>query len=200
MEWGIALDVIEILLLIFLGFFIRHISSYSTQKGRNLATREDIGAITKEVEKVRSEYSEHLENLSHQNKLILEQGNRRHQLRLAALDRRIEAHQKAYSLWRELLHATHDKGKIGDVVLKCQNWWENNCLYLEADVREAFNKAYIAANSHREFVEIHSNPELVKSNWATIKNAGDVIVKAVELPPIADGEFKAGINLEKSDV
>ena len=200
MKWETALDIINILVLVFLGFFIRHISSYSTQKGKNLATREDIGAITKEVEKVRSEYTERLENLSHQNKLILEQGNRRHQLRLAALDRRIEAHQKAYSLWRELLHTAHDKSNIGDVVLKCQDWWENNCLYLEADVREAFNKAYIAANSHREFVEMHSDAELVKRNWAIIKNAGDVIVKAVELPPITEGEFKAGVNLEKSDV
>jgi hypothetical protein len=200
MDWEIALEVLEILSLISLGLFIRHISSYFRQKGKNLATLEDVGAITKEIEKVQYEYTKRLENLSHQNKLIIEQGSRRHQLRLAALDKRLEAHQEAYSLWRELLHTAHDREKIGGMVLKCQEWWENNCLYLDGAVRGAFNKAYIAANIHRDLVDSHSNAESVRSNWAIIKDAGEVIVKAVELPPIAEGEFKAGVNLEKSDV
>lgn len=197
MEWNIGLEVLEIVLLVSFGLFMKHMYSYFKQKGNNLATLEDIGEITNKIEKVKSEYTERLENLSHQNKLIIEQGSRRHQLRLAALDKRLEAHQEAYYLWRELIHTAHDRSKIFEVVLKCQEWWEKNCLFLDATVREAFNKAYVAANTHKDFVDSHSNPDLVRDNWAIIKNAGEVIVKAVELPPIAEGEFKAGVNLEK---
>ena len=197
MEWRIVLEALEIVLLISIGLFMKHLFSYFKHKGGNLATLEDIGVITNEIEKVRSEYTERLEKLSHQNNLIIEQGSRRHQLRLAALDKRLEAHQEAYSLWRELIHTAHDKSKVFEVVLKCQEWWEKNCLYLDATVREAFYKAYIAANTHKDFVDSHSNADLVRDNWAVIKRAGEVIVKAVELPPISDGEFDAGVSLEK---
>jgi hypothetical protein len=120
----------------------------------------------------------------------------RHQLRMAAIEKRLAAHQKAYSLWRELKHNAHDSKTIGDVVLRCQDWWEKNCLYLEPEAREAFFKAYIAAHSHHQYVELRDNPDLVKNNWKTIIDAGTIIEKCVDLPPIA-GEDKR-INL-KSD-
>lgn len=54
--------------------------SYLKRKAENLATREDIAEITEKVEDVRTQYKERLENLAHQNRQILEQGTRRHQL------------------------------------------------------------------------------------------------------------------------
>src|SRR5262249_2999875 len=59
--------------------------------------KEDIAKITREVEQVKHEYARRLESLAHQNRLVLEQGSRRHQLRMAALDRRLEVHQQAYT-------------------------------------------------------------------------------------------------------
>jgi hypothetical protein len=44
-------------------FWIRHgLQNYLAEKGKNLATKEDVGAITSEVEKIRSDYKkqEHL--------------------------------------------------------------------------------------------------------------------------------------------
>ncbi len=108
------------------------IPSYLAKKAENLATREDIAAITYEIEHVRSEYA-----------FLIEQLKAKHQLRMAALDRRLQAHQEAFELWRELLEAAHTDG-IGKVVMKCQSWWERNCLYLEPKVREAFVAAYSA--------------------------------------------------------
>ena len=166
------------LVTLLLGLIVGYLASYVREKGKNTATREDIEEITNEIEQIKL-----------QHHLIIEQGNRRHQLKLAALDRRLETHQQAYALWREILHKVHKEGEIGEHIIKCQTWWENNCLYLEADAREAFYKAYIAANSHYGFVNDRSNPKLVRENWATISDAGTVIVKSVELPPIKEEEI-----------
>ena len=71
---------------------------------------------------------------------------RTHQLRLAALDRRLQAHQEAFALWRGLLADMHDPARIGDAVRKCEDWWNNNCLYLSPDARQAFVQAYLTAH------------------------------------------------------
>lgn len=165
----------DTLMALLLGLIGGYLASYVREKGKNAATREDVAEITNKIEQIK---------LQHQ--LIIEQGNQRHQLKIAALDRRLEAHQQAYSLWREILHKTHKEREIGEHILKCQTWWENNCLYLQADAREAFFKAYTAANSHYGFVNDRNNPELVRENWAIITDAGTVIVRGVELPPIKE--------------
>ena len=46
--------------------------AYGAKKGENLATQEDIATITREIESVRAEYSRGLEELAHQNRLLLE--------------------------------------------------------------------------------------------------------------------------------
>ncbi|MFZ0052673.1 MAG: hypothetical protein WAK96_12940, partial [Desulfobaccales bacterium] len=61
-------------------------SSYASEKGRNLATKEDISEITKKIEEIKHQYN-----------LMIEQIKGRHQLRLAALEKRLEIHQQAYS-------------------------------------------------------------------------------------------------------
>ncbi len=62
----------------------------------------------------------------------------KHQLRMAALDRRSEAHQEAFALCRKLVSSVHHEN-IGEVVMECQYWWNKNCLYLGPEAREAFN-------------------------------------------------------------
>jgi hypothetical protein len=168
-------ELLGIAILIYFGKSF--LGQYTAQKGRNLATKEDIAEITKKIEEVRSYYAERLEKLSFTNRL-----------RLAALDRRLETHQKAYTLWRDLLHSVYDQQAIGEKVLFCQKWWEENCIYLEKEAREGFYRAYIAAHGHHQLIDSHTNAEAVKASWAVIKNAGDEILRSVELPPIAEGE------------
>lgn len=49
----IAFDII----ILFLGIYIAFSKSYFSEKGKNLATKEDIGLITKEIETVKNEIS-----------------------------------------------------------------------------------------------------------------------------------------------
>ena len=112
---------------------------------------------------------------------------RRNELRLAALDKRLESHQEAYTLWRGLLNNLHDPAKLRDVVGDCFSWWEKNCLYLESRSREAFFRAFLTASDYH-ITKMDQNPDLVKSEYEIIKSAGDVIAKGVELPPVSFGE------------
>jgi hypothetical protein len=112
-----------------------------------------------------------------------------HQLRLAALDRRLQAHQEAFALWRRLLADMHDPTKIGETVGRCQDWWDNNCLYLTPEARQAFAQAYLTAHTRHVTVQTR-DVELIRHEFEVIRRAGDLIVQGVELPPIPQGEDK----------
>ncbi|HET9912759.1 MAG TPA: hypothetical protein VFQ13_12760, partial [Anaerolineales bacterium] len=71
--------------------------------------------------------------------------DRENQLRLAAIERRLTAHQEAYALWRKLIFTSSEDNDFGNVVLECQSWWNNNCLFLDAKSRKAFFDAFMAA-------------------------------------------------------
>jgi hypothetical protein len=159
---------------------VKHfLSSYLTEKGRNFATREDIEEITRKVEGVRTQYVSLVEELK-----------ARHQLRLAAVDRRLQAHQDAFTLWRKLLAVTHTE-EASKVVIECQTWWEENCIYLEPDVREGFLVAYGAANSHNALLKGRAEVSLIQSNWKLITEFPNLLFKAVQLPALSELEAKA---------
>lgn len=156
------------------------LGSYIRRKGENLATKEDIAEITRKQEKVRDEF---------QN--FREQSTQRHQLRLAALDRRLEKHQEAYTLWWELVRHANKKNESGNIAMECQTWWVNNCLYLDSQAREHFRLAYNAAFIRPTFWEVeppHRDPTGMEENWNIIMKAGEAIETGVELPSIRISE------------
>lgn len=156
-----------------------YLGSFLHEKGKNLATKEDVGRITHEIESVKSIYIKEIENI-----------REKQQLKLAAIDKRLEIHQRAYSLWRKLVSNVHKADKIGDVVFECQEWWSNNCLYLSMQARGAFNKAIYCAFYHKDYLnDGPSNIDLIKKNWEDIMAAGESIEKAVDLPPLGDDKL-----------
>ncbi len=165
----------------------RSLTSYSQEKGKNVATKEDIADITSKIESVKANYTERLAAIEHQSALVLEQLRGQHQLRLAAVERRLAAHQEAFTLWRRLLRNVHSDN-VHQIVLECQEWWDKNCLYLTAAARESFNRAYFAAASHRQLTRDRVNAELVTQNMALVTKAGDDLVAGVELPSLGERE------------
>jgi len=169
-----------IILWLFLKFYF---PNYLSEKAKNLATKEDIGEITQKVEEVKIVYAKQLEQLKSQ-----------HQLKLAALDRRLQAHQEAYTLWRRAFMATHNE-HCSNETNEAMKWWEENCLYLDAELIDKFLHGMIAISHHREYLKDRNNPELVKQNWNEITGLGNAIRKAVSLPSISsqeEEELKAG--------
>ena len=58
-----VLNVATLVAVAIIGFLlIRYLPWYLSEKGKNLATKEDIGAITAEIEKTRLEYASELES------------------------------------------------------------------------------------------------------------------------------------------
>ena len=111
---------------------------------------------------------------------------RSQELRLAALDRRLESSQRAYHLWRRLVFADKRSREVFDVIQECQDWWDANCLYLSVDAREAFHRAFSSASDHAQFPATHQPAELVREAWSDVIRAGPVIEQSVHLPSIAD--------------
>jgi len=156
------------------------LGSYLKKKAENVATKQDIEEITKKIEDIRAQYKAQLE--SHKASLQLS-----NQLKLAALEKRLQKHQEAYSLWRKLFFNLRNETEIGPTIDECQRFWEENCLYLSEEARSAFHQAIFLAHDFR--IIPRSDPNVTK--WFDlIKAAGDKIVEAVSLPSLGDDETK----------
>lgn len=172
-----------VFLLALLGSAIgAYVGTYLREKGRNLATREDIGEITARVESAKSEYARDLARVT--EALKAQTG-----MRLLAGERRLQAHQEAYAHWSKLRHHAADEKGL-DMALEAAAWWDNNALYLEAEPRELFMKAVVAAGYHFELIDTNrgqgqEEAAKVVANMDTIRALGPALVRACELPPLA---------------
>jgi hypothetical protein len=62
-SFTLAYFIVVPIISIFGSFIVTFARSYSTEKGKNAATKEDVGRITTEIEASRSHFSERLEHL-----------------------------------------------------------------------------------------------------------------------------------------
>ena len=177
-DWLAMASPIVTLLIVASGYVI----SYMQEKGKNRAALQDIGKLTRTVEDIKTE-----------NAVLIEQLKATHELRFAAVDRRLRAHQEAFSRWRKLIANIH-KEEIGSVAVECQAWWNDNALYLEPEVRNAFNRAYFAALDHRALLEsgrgAGKDHKPIEDNMHLVLALGDVIMRAVALPSLTEQETK----------
>ncbi|WP_044362483.1 MULTISPECIES: hypothetical protein [Vibrio] len=175
-----------------------YIPAYLKEKAKNLATKEDISEITEAIEKVRSQYDEKLQELIYQNNVQLEGHKALNQLRIVAPERRLQAHQEAFALWRKMLSSLHSDERV-NVVMECQDWYNQNCLYLSAKSREAFSVAYGALAIHNDLLQDRTQPESVKRNYLEITNAGSIIVQSVELPALS-ADVRYAVKKDGGDI
>lgn len=75
--FNVILNILILVGIIILSVLAKvYLPSYLKKKGENLATKEDIGQITREIEKARSQYTSELERLKADLKLVIEQRTR----------------------------------------------------------------------------------------------------------------------------
>jgi hypothetical protein len=70
---------------------------------------------------------------------------RRDKFMLAALDKRLEAHQDAYKHWRRIVFSVDKSDKIERVCSDAQKWWVEHNLYLDSKSRSSFYGATLDA-------------------------------------------------------
>jgi len=105
--------------------------------------------------------------------------------RLAAVDRRLEVHQKAFTLWRELMWSTNDEKNLSEAIRQCQSFWKNNCLYLDPKSRNSCLNAVNSAalfNMDRDHLPARERTEIMEE----IRKAFEDLEKGVGLPAIGD--------------
>ncbi|SDD21533.1 hypothetical protein [Halanaerobium congolense] len=118
---------------------------------------------------------------------IIAKKDRASQFRLAALEKRLEIHQEAYSLWREMFFNLHNES-IHDIAYKSQEWWYKNCLYLDPKTREAFKKVTLEVS---DFYQLNKeNKELKRKSFNNIERLGVLIEQGVDLPPVGEEAIK----------
>jgi hypothetical protein len=102
-----AVIILQTLTLLIIGWFVKnYFPSYLSKKGENLATKEDIGGITAEVEKARLLYASELERTKKDLQGELE--NLRHQLALIAQERQVrfaKLHEKRIETISEVYYS-----------------------------------------------------------------------------------------------
>lgn len=184
-EWFVTGLGMAVWGLPFLGFLFwwwkNFFSSYASKKGENLATREDIGKITVEVEKVRMDFNSKLEELK-----------AHHQLRVMAAERRIEVHQQAFNKWRQL-YVSVNGGMVNDMMAQsadCMQWVFDNYVYLEEKAREDFSNAikhvfFLVGNA-----EMFLAPGQISVSLKILEEAQKSILAAVTLPALNKGSLR----------
>jgi hypothetical protein len=162
----------------------KYVGGFLEEKGKNLATKQDIGNITQIVE-----------GIKHENSVFLEEIKATNKLKMAALDKRLQVHQEAYSLWQRLVMNSHiqSQDEFKTFSAECEYWWFNNCLYLEGDVRKSFYDLLQTAEIFNRIrhKQIDKNEIIGKGDETYLKIAADILFKfgnkieeAIQLPSI----------------
>jgi hypothetical protein len=184
---GVSVEWISIFIIGLIVLIASYLGSYIRKKGQNLATKEDISEITEKIEGIRADYAKQIENHSHHNRL-----------KMAALDKRLQAHQQAYTLWLQLRRSVHHKDKNIDMVIKCQKWWEENCLYLDMKSKTAFISSIHAVALHPDLTGGQATTGEVKENWKYINECGEILIRGAGLPSFGENELKEIDEIDES--
>ena len=117
--------------------------------------------------------------------LQVARANRREILRLAAVEKRLAAHQEAYALWCRLLSALHSQDRVHDAAVECQAWWEKNCLFLDPKSRRAFREGTIDAALYQDLKGENDPRETLRR----LRGVLDLLVEGAGLPTIGEHEW-----------
>lgn len=120
-------------------------------------------------------------------------------LQLAALERRLEVHQAAWTLCDDLASNLSDPVKLSDVAMKASAWFKTNNLYLEKRARQAFFDAHMAAS------QLSIDPETLRredrDTWIAwrrdVLEARAHIARGVELPSLGESTEQYGNRLRE---
>ena len=117
--------------------------------------------------------------------LSVARATRKEGLRLAAVEKRLAVHQEAYSLWWRLLKNLHERVALHESVVACQEWWYQNCLYLDPASRQAFA---VGCGDATIFNDIREPDEKKRVFHSLIGVLGS-LARGVELPTLGEHEW-----------
>ncbi|MFG0602475.1 hypothetical protein ACF8PL_19025 [Delftia sp. WSY_4] len=169
----------------FLGFLFwlskNYLTSYTSKKGENLATKEDIRDITKEVEAAKEDFSHRLENLKTHNSLAM-----------VAAEKRLSVHQELFNHWRSISLSvtcgiTEDMERF---TIDGEQWLYENFVYVDGEAREAFLSATDYIYKWSASIGSSSKGDNKLEAEKMLLSAQASILRAVSLPKMSAESFK----------
>lgn len=156
---------------------IKHyLGGYLPEKGKNLAAKEDIAKITDLVESVKHDYN-----------VLIKQMESKQQLRMAAVDKRLQAHQEAFTMWRLLFGSDRTLDEKAAVQV-ARDWWDRNCLYLQPEVRQAFIDTCNHETRRIELNKIAGTSAEANEEFMRLFDFPEILFNAIQLPGLTDSE------------
>lgn len=198
MDWGtiiaIVVSVVGLtygLLKVFLRTYVKATVEESVKHGFEIARL-----------KMREEFERELQALE-----------RRDKFKLAALDERLRASQRAYAIWREMGRTLHSSPEIkAEVMTRFSSFWDADCLYLSNASREGIWKAMGAYSNYEIYtLELRAASESkVEAQIAEakkqkldafddVKRVGALLEKDVDIDAMANEQFVIDGNVVTAD-
>ena len=164
-----------------IGGALAGVGAYLAEKGKNRATKEDIGEITRAVKEIEAGFNEKLADLQ-----------AHHQLRMVAAERRMQAHQEAYTHWVEATSALRvDEAEWERIYQNARSWHRRHNLFLGRETRNAFIVALQGCVRWRILAGTNP-PDIERAEKIYLEEVNallPVLFSEVDLPPIAAGEL-----------
>jgi hypothetical protein len=150
----------SVMVLSFLGAWLaRALGAYSVKRAEIRATEETLETITRIEGKVRQDFNLQLEAFRNDQARAIEQfraeqaremehfkAGQTH--RFLAAEKRLQAHQEAFTHWRKVFAAIHQPDFL-PTVNAAIDWWNSNCLYLDGPARHHFIEGMNAIHGHQ---------------------------------------------------
>ncbi|MDE2887650.1 MAG: hypothetical protein OXR72_05495 [Gemmatimonadota bacterium] len=112
--------------------------------------------------------------------------NLKNQWALVAMEKRLQAHQEAFSLWYAICSSLSDQ-TVFELALRAEEWWKDNCLYLDAKSRHAFKLFPHAVRMRHELLsQTPRDTQMLLRVWEEIQEPGSLLAEGVGLPNIKD--------------
>ena len=121
--------------------------------------------------------------------------DRKQQLAMAALDKRLAVHQEAFYHWHRVSSSLNNTDDLRQSVAEAEVWLPQNHLYLDTDTSKEFFTCIQRASNYPELLEEYrrsvskghedkSLAKLIEENSTKIEKVGGVIRAAIyRLPP-----------------
>jgi hypothetical protein len=119
--------------------------------------------------------------------------DRRDKFKLAALDKRLEAHQRAYTLAIKMNQTLGQPNEGREVEQKCKTFWEEQNIFLSNDIRKKFQEPLFFYQEYHYRVQNADEHEQkvrdgllnkIESSEDKLRNLPFIIEQAVNLEPI----------------
>ena len=127
--------------------------------------------------------------------------DRKHQLAMAALEKRLKAHQEAITICFGIWHNIFNDQELHRIVIDAQDWYYKNCLYLDDIARNDFWNCLNVAPNYAGLVRnyqkmarqqggIHdeSTKAIIDESWNIIHKPAYSIPATVGLPSFGSND------------